>query len=206
MAITTYTELKTEIANWLNKTNLTNEIPDFIRLAESFISNEVFPLGTEAREYASTVAGTSYVKLPTDSMGIKSAHISGSPVQVLEQVALTKLLSSSLFATQGKPKIFSISDGSLVLAPVPDSAYELQVTHQKFENLSDSNDSNPVLLKYPDLYLSASLVWGYRFIKDPKKVAFWTAARNNIASSITIGNQKLTYGSSPIRSIPQVII
>jgi len=36
MALSTYTELKTSIANWLNRSDLTDEISDdFIKLVES---------------------------------------------------------------------------------------------------------------------------------------------------------------------------
>ena len=35
MALTTYTELKASVADWLNRTDLTTEIPDFISLAEA---------------------------------------------------------------------------------------------------------------------------------------------------------------------------
>ena len=36
MALSTYTELKTSIANWLNRSDLTDEIADdFIKLVES---------------------------------------------------------------------------------------------------------------------------------------------------------------------------
>ncbi len=37
MALTTYTELKASIADWLNRTDLTTTIPDFISLAEAQI-------------------------------------------------------------------------------------------------------------------------------------------------------------------------
>jgi hypothetical protein len=37
MALTTYTELKTSIADWLNRSDLTATIPDFISLAEAQI-------------------------------------------------------------------------------------------------------------------------------------------------------------------------
>ena len=35
MSLTNFTELKTEIANFLNRDDLTNVIPTFIRLAEA---------------------------------------------------------------------------------------------------------------------------------------------------------------------------
>ena len=35
MALTTYTELKAAIADWLNRSDLTSQIPDFITLAEA---------------------------------------------------------------------------------------------------------------------------------------------------------------------------
>jgi hypothetical protein len=38
MAISTYTDLKTSIASWLNRDDLTSVIPDFISLAEAGIN------------------------------------------------------------------------------------------------------------------------------------------------------------------------
>jgi len=35
MALTTYTELKSSLADWLNRSDLTSVIPDFISLAEA---------------------------------------------------------------------------------------------------------------------------------------------------------------------------
>ena len=41
MAITNYTQLKTAIANWLDRDDLTSKIPDFIFLAEKQIERQV---------------------------------------------------------------------------------------------------------------------------------------------------------------------
>ena len=41
MSLTTYSGLKASIANWLNRTDLAAEIPDFIALAEDRLSQEV---------------------------------------------------------------------------------------------------------------------------------------------------------------------
>jgi hypothetical protein len=41
MSITTYSELKTSIANWLDRSDLTSVIPDFIMLAEKQMERTV---------------------------------------------------------------------------------------------------------------------------------------------------------------------
>jgi len=41
MAITTYSELKTAVADWLNRSDLTSAIPNFIALAEAQMSRQI---------------------------------------------------------------------------------------------------------------------------------------------------------------------
>ena len=41
MALVNYSDLKTNIAAWLNRTDLTTVIPDFITLAESSFNEEI---------------------------------------------------------------------------------------------------------------------------------------------------------------------
>ena len=41
MALSTYSDLKTAIANFLARDDLTTQIPDFIRLAEARMSREL---------------------------------------------------------------------------------------------------------------------------------------------------------------------
>ena len=41
MSISTYSELKTAVANFLARTDLTDQIPNFIQLAEARLSREL---------------------------------------------------------------------------------------------------------------------------------------------------------------------
>ena len=41
MALTTYTELKTSLADWLYRSDLASVIPDFISLAESQVERQL---------------------------------------------------------------------------------------------------------------------------------------------------------------------
>ncbi len=63
MAISTYAELKTGIANWLDRTDLTDKIPDFIALAESRHRRDFKIRRMETRVTANTIADTEYYSL-----------------------------------------------------------------------------------------------------------------------------------------------
>ena len=66
MAISTYAELKTSIANFLARDDLTNEIDDFIDLAESRISRE---LETRSQDTSCDCNGTESERNGQDSRG-----------------------------------------------------------------------------------------------------------------------------------------
>ena len=86
MAITTYAELQTAIATWLNRTDLTTLIPDFITMAEADIGRWLRVWWNEKRAYA--VPTGSYIALPTDYIGIRNIQWNYSTYRVpLEQVS-----------------------------------------------------------------------------------------------------------------------
>ena len=64
MAIATYTELKTSIASWLNRDDLTSVIPDFISLAEAGINRDLRHY--KMIERADATLDSRYVQMPTD--------------------------------------------------------------------------------------------------------------------------------------------
>ena len=90
MAITTYTELKTAIADWLNRADLTDQIPDFISLAESTL-NDV--MRSSFMSSSDTVAITSgRATLPTDALELIFAQVADTPAEPLEQITPQQLL------------------------------------------------------------------------------------------------------------------
>ena len=57
MSISTYAELKTAIANFLARTDLTDQIPNFIQLAEARLSRELETRDQEKRANATLTIG-----------------------------------------------------------------------------------------------------------------------------------------------------
>ncbi len=65
MAITTYTELQAAIASWLNRGDLTAQIPDFIALAEADINAQFDIRSIETDQALTAVVSSRFVPLPT---------------------------------------------------------------------------------------------------------------------------------------------
>ena len=83
MSLATYSDLKTSIGNFLARSDLNDQIPDFISLCEARMSREIDTRSQEASTTFSTVSGTESYSLPTDLREIRVVEINKSPVKVL---------------------------------------------------------------------------------------------------------------------------
>jgi len=84
MSISTYSELQTAIANFLARSDLTAQIPDFIKLAESRMSRELETRSQEKRAQATVAAGDEFVARPTDMREVRQVKRTTNPNRVLE--------------------------------------------------------------------------------------------------------------------------
>jgi hypothetical protein len=85
MALDNYTDLQTAIGNWLNRADLSAQIPDFITLAETQFSRRfkkalieglMLPRLMVTQNAAFSIpAATEYVNLPADFLGALSFTI-----------------------------------------------------------------------------------------------------------------------------------
>ena len=174
MAITNYSELKTSIANFLARDDLTTQIPDFISLAESRMSREMNARSQEKRATATLVSGDAYVSLPTDLRSIRLVKLNTSPKEVLEYYTPAKLDESYASNAQGKPRAYTIIGGEIKFAPEPDSSYTAEIVYQEgVPDLSDSNSINEILTRHPDAYLYGSLAAASVYLMDDQKTAVY---------------------------------
>ena len=84
MAISTYAELKTAVANWLDRDDLTDIIPDFIVLAETRHKRDFKIRRMETRVTANTIADTEYYTLPDDYIAMRNIKLNSDPKTALE--------------------------------------------------------------------------------------------------------------------------
>ena len=174
MALTTYTELKTSIGDWLNRADLTSVIPDFISLAEAQIERTLRARQMIVRANASFDA--QYGAVPADFLEAKSLKLTSTnpqtPLSFLSIDALDAEMTK--YTGSGKPKFFGIVGGQLRIVPTPDATYTTELTYYaKLAKLSNDNTTNWLLASSPDIYLYGALLQAAPYLQDDARIQTW---------------------------------
>lgn len=174
MALTTYNELKSSVADWLNRTDLTAVVPDFISLAEAQIERTLRTRQMIVRATASI--DSEYSAVPADFLETKSIKLNTSPVTPLqfESVDALDSMKGTMYLANGKPLYFGIVGGQIRVLPVPDSTYTAELTYYaKLSKLSSTNATNWLLTQAPDVYLYWALMQAAPYLKDDDRITIW---------------------------------
>jgi len=169
MAITTYAELQTAIANWLERDDLTARIPEFIALCEDRLALDLRVRAMEATTDLTISAQNT--ALPTGFVGVRRLYLDNDP-QRIEFMPPEHFWNTGISQETGTPKAFTIEGGNLVVAPAPDVTYTGKLLYWKrLTAFSGSTDTNDVLTSYRGLYLYGSLFEAAVYLEDDAAAA-----------------------------------
>jgi len=204
MALGTFTELKDAIADWLDRSDLTARIPDFITLAEARLNRDVRIRPMEVRSSMETTAGQRYFNLPGGYLQMRNIQINSNPITPLEYITpemLDRLYGSD---TTGKPKAYTLIGDEIQLAPIPDSDYTVEMAfYEKFTALGDGTSgtvtSNWLTTNAPDVLLYGALLEAEPFIKNDERVNLWINAYNSAITRIQDTDAKDRHSGSAMR-------
>ena len=200
MAISNYTELKTAVANWLDRDDLTARIPEFIALAEARFNRVLRLRSMEAKYTANTVAGQRNLALPTSYIQMRNFQVNTSPLTTLSYV--TPEIYDRLWggSTQGTPKFYTILADEVSLGPIPASVQEVEMLfYKKFDNLSVSTTTNWLITNAPDIYLYGSMLEAEPFIMNDERVPLWAQALQQGISDLQEQDNKDRHSGSALR-------
>jgi hypothetical protein len=199
MAFTSYSDLKTTIASYLARSDLTAMIPTFIQLAELRLRRELRTRQMLVVATASTTGGDSTVGLPTDFLEMRDIHVNTNPITTLAYSAPNAFYNSYRATESGKPTDYTVLATELQLSPVPDSAYQLQMLYYAQPYfLSDTNTGNVFLTNYPDALLYASLGEAEPYLMNDARLQTWASLYDRAISSIALADQSSEYSGQPM--------
>jgi hypothetical protein len=186
-----YAQLQSNIADFLNRSDLTAVIPTFIGLAESQMERALRV--RQMIERSTAEIDTQYSALPADFLEAKTFKITSSrPIQPVEFVTPEQMDNAEQLSAgaNGIPKNFTVIGNQIRVHPSPDATYDAELTYfYKLPKLSDSNTSNWLLASSPDAYLYGSLMQSAPYLKDDERVAVWGTLYNTAIEAIKTADQ-----------------
>lgn len=206
MDLTNYTGVKAAVAKFLNRTDLTDDIPGFITLVEAQISRVLRRTTIRATV---GIFGASYA-LPASVKELRSLRlVTGSPSQDLPIVICTPEILAERRAGRsavGRPTHAAVVAGSLLFVPACDQAYSLEMSYfEALVPLSSTNPSNNVLVEAPDLYLFGALKEATPFLEHDERAPLWETKYGTALEQLEAVREREEFNASirPMR-LPRV--
>lgn len=199
MSITNYSDLQTAIAGYLARSDLTTQIPDFIRLAEIRLRRDLRIRQMLKTVTTPTTASDATVELPNDFLEVRDFVVVGSPVQPLSYSSPSAFNRDSRTWESGKPKDYTILANDFQLSPIPDAAYTVKLLYFAApEFLSSSNSSNVFLANTPDALLYGALIEAEPWLMNDARINTWSVMFDRAISAVTRSDQQGQYSGVPL--------
>jgi len=199
MSFTSYSDLQTTIAGYLARSDLTTQIPDFIRLAETRLRRDLRIRQMLKSVTTSTVAADSTVELPSDFLEVRDLVIDGSPPQPLNYASPSAFTRNTRTWESGKPLDYTVLANDFQLAPIPDAVYTVKMLYFAAPAfLSDTNTSNVFLANTPDVLLYGALLEAEPYLMNDARVNTWGTMFDRALASITRSDEQGQYSGVPL--------
>lgn len=195
MALGTYSDLKSAVATWLSRADLTTQIPDFITLCHNKLMRELRVREMETIDSAFSINAET-VDVPTRWLETRKIYVtSSSPRYDLQYVSPDKIVEWNPSASSGPPKFFTVVGGKFQFVPIPDATYTgTHIYYQSLAQMSASSDTNWILTSHPDLYLYGSLVEASGLIQDDPRLPMWGQLYDRGIAELTRQSQRAKSG------------
>lgn len=200
MAITSYSELKSAIADELNRQDLTSVIPTWISLAEANFNRVIRHRKMLCRSTAQL--DTQFTALPSDFLEAKNVQLNVSVPYSLEYLTVEQADKhrTNYYPGTGAPQYFTILGETLEVVPTPGSDYTIELTYyKKLTPLSDSVSSNWLLASHPDLYFYATLQHSAPYLKDDERIALWSTISQTLTDAVNQESDRAEKSGSVLR-------
>ena len=192
MALSTNADLQAAIADWLNRSDLSAQIPDFLTLAQlkinrrlSIVEQEILTEITPVAQATTLPVGTKFVISVSDSKGRR-----------VEAVSMSELLDYAVEG--GSVTRYTVSGDKIYFAPTPasDNTDAFSVLYSADKDLN-GGDSGPVLLQ--DIYLNAALQEAYVYLKDDGRVNYFKQMVDEGIANVQARRSKQGIGRARIK-------
>jgi hypothetical protein len=194
--ITDYASLQSNIADYLNRGDLTSQIQMFIQLVEADLNTRL-----RAREMivrAEAGSSAEYVQLPSDWLEAINLSIVGG-TSPLRYITLDKGDQINRAESYTAPAFYSLMNGAIEIIPPPADSINIEMIYYgKIPALSDSTPTNWLLVKAPDVYLYGALTHAAPFLMDDQRLQTFGQVYLSRVESLREESEKSLHSGSPL--------
>ena len=203
--IKTFSELKTAVADWLDRNDQDLVIPTFIQLAEKDMEQKLRHHQMVVKSYSSVDANDGVITLPSDWLEARNLEI--DDIQITYQSPdVLDMFRNTDDGTYTVPRFYSYYGPNLEIWPVPEEDYTIEMDYyQMIPPLADSvNGTNWLLGVSPNVYLYGSLVHSAPYLRDDPRVALWDKMYESALQMLQGGSERAMTSGSRLSRQPNV--
>ncbi len=178
MSISNYGELKTAVANWMRRSDLTDRIPEFIASGLQRVNNDLLLRNgipdQEQVAIATTVADQLSLAWPSDFSAlrwIKRDYSTVADALPLRSMGYDEMVET-YGSTTGAPEAYTSQDASFYFGPIPDAAYVIRIGYiKRYAAFSADVDTNYLLTNGSNILLWAALMEANVYMGDDARTS-----------------------------------
>ena len=194
--VTDYSSLQSAIADYLNRQDLTSQIPMFIQFCEADLNTRL-----RCREQIKRAQATSdeeYVQLPSDWLeGINLQIVDG--VSPLRYVTLDEADIIKKEQRYDSVHAYSLMNGAIELVSAPSGNVDIDMVYYRtIPSLTVSATTNWLLTRAPDVYLYGALTHAAPFLLDDQRLPVFGSIYAGRIQALNDEAQKSLHSGSPL--------
>lgn len=173
--ITDQATLESEVAGWLNRTDISAAITTMVQIADAKLAKD-----SRIRRLvdADFVITQDDMALPSDLKTLEGLYHDSEGIKGAIEIVNASQIGNlkALHGVSGPPGFAAILDngGTMRFAPAPDQDYTTKITY--WSNLPAlSAGANWLMDDHPDIYLYATLKESALYLKDDARLSAWDA-------------------------------
>ena len=209
MSISTKAELITAVANWLNRSDLTARIPEFIALAEASFNRNLRTRDMLTR--ATATEDGQYIGLPTDFLEMQNIELTSTdpPKRLIYATSdRSDDFREQRSNTNGEPIYYTIEGKAIQLMPTPDTSYTLQLNYYKaipaLSTVADSGDTW-LLAAHPDIYLYGTLTQASPYLMDQQSAQIWDGLLARSVQELQMSDEMSKFAGGTLNMKPKYV-
>jgi hypothetical protein len=189
----TSSELRADVTDWLQRSDLAAAIPTFIDFATARFSDELRT--PEMETIASTTVTGDWTALPDDFRAIRLIEAGDKVLEYRTPWQVQRMVQRSATPPAA---VYTIQDMQFRIYPsIAGTAADLTY-YAALTPLVSAGDSNWLLLKRPDVYLQGALFYAWQYLHDEARMQLAGAFVDKYIAETNRSARKIMIGSAPL--------